>query len=213
MQAPIRPKAIIFDYGHVLCLPQPPEDLKAMAAIFQVPPEVFDPVYWRYRVPYDQAKLDACSYWNSVAADLDRKIKDSDILRLTQTDVSSWSHIDACMMAWACKVREAGMRTAILSNMPFDLRDWIERQAPWFKDFDFATFSCDIRATKPAPEIYQHCLAGVGVSAEEALFFDDRPENVAGATKLGINAVLFTNAQDTIASLEGTYVLPAPLPC
>jgi putative hydrolase of the HAD superfamily len=210
---PIQPKAIIFDYGNVLCVPQPRQDVEAMAGVFQVTPAQFEKVYWPYRLPYDEGRLDAISYWRTVAHDLGRPLAESDIPRLTQLDVRSWTHLDACMMEWARRVRAGGVSIAILSNMPLDLRNWIVQESDWFAGFDFATFSCDLGVGKPDAAIYQHCLSGLGVAPFEALFLDDRQQNVDGARRLGIHAVHFTTPLDTVASLDGMYRLPAPFPC
>jgi putative hydrolase of the HAD superfamily len=139
---PIQPKAIIFDYGNVLCFPQPREDVEAMAAVFRVPPQRFEEIYWPYRLPYDKAALDAVSYWRTVARDLECPLTEMDMQRLIQLDIRSWAHLDARMMDWARRLRAGGIRTAILSNMPLELRDWIVQQSGWLADFDFATFSC-----------------------------------------------------------------------
>jgi HAD superfamily hydrolase (TIGR01509 family) len=63
----------------------------------------------------------------------------------------------------------------------------------WLDNFHFQTFSADVRMVKPDPAIYQHTLDGLGVSAAEALFIDDREPNIAAARKLGINAIRFAS--------------------
>jgi putative hydrolase of the HAD superfamily len=95
--------------------------------------------------------------------------------------------------------------------MGLDLRNWIVHESGWLTDFDFATFSCDLGVAKPDAVIYQHCLSGV--AASETLFFDDRQPNVDGARRLGIYAVHFTTPQETLASLDGLYRLPATVLC
>ena len=210
---PVQPKAIIFDYGNVLCAPQLRQDVEAMAAVFQVSPAQFEKVYWPYRLPYDEGRLDAVSYWRTVAHDLGRPLAESDIQRLIQLDVSSWTHLDARMMEWARRARASGIRTAILSNMHLELRNWIVHESGWFADFDFATFSCDLGIAKPDAAIYQHCLSGLGVAASETLFFDDRQPNVDGARLLGIHAVHFTTLQETLEALDGLYRLPVLPSC
>jgi len=207
----IQPRAIVCDYGNVLCVPQPRQDVEAMAAVFRVPPARFEEVYWPHRLAYDLARLDANSYWRTVALDLGRPLDEIDIPRLIRVDVRSWANLDACMMEWARKVRAGGVRIAILSNMPLDLRNWIVRESGWLADFDFATFSCDLGVAKPDAAIYRHCLSGLGVAPSETLFFDDRQANVDGARRLGIHAVHFTTARDTLASLDGAYRLPVSL--
>ena len=52
---------------------------------------------------------------------------------------------------------------------------------------------------KPDIRIYQHLLEKYQLQAEECLFIDDRPENVEGAKKAGMQAVVFENNYDKIA--------------
>jgi putative hydrolase of the HAD superfamily len=62
---------------------------------------------------------------------------------------------------------------------------------------------------KPAAAIYHHCLTGVGSSAQDALFLDDRPENIEAARALGIHAVQFQSAAQVADELESRYALPS----
>lgn len=54
-----------------------------------------------------------------------------------------------------------------------------------------AVISSDVRARKPAREIYECLLAASGFRPEELLFVDDRAKNVDAAVALGIAAVQF----------------------
>ena len=44
---------------------------------------------------------------------------------------------------------------------------------------------------KPDPRIFQLALQRFGIKAEETVFIDDNPNNVAGANALGIKGILF----------------------
>ena len=48
-----------------------------------------------------------------------------------------------------------------------------------------------IGMVKPHREIYEHLLTVCGIRAEETLFIDDNPENIAAAEALGIRGYLF----------------------
>jgi putative hydrolase of the HAD superfamily len=208
-----QPTAVIFDYGNVLCAPQPPSDLQEMARIFDMPEDVYLPIYWRYRLPYDEARMDANSYWNQVASDCERTVTEEQIGELSGIDVRSWSHPNPVMVEWARELRQAGVRTAVLSNMPMDLRVYLTDVVRWLPEFDHMTFSCDVRLVKPKTEIYEHCLNGLGVRASEALFLDDRPENIAEARRLGIHTIEFTTPEAAIAAMDGQFTLPVPIAC
>ena len=203
----IYPKAVIFDYGHVLCDPQPKADVEAMASLLQMDFRSFHDSSWRYRVAYDEAALDPASYWNAVAQ---RALPTEDVARLIDIDSSSWTHPNPVMPGWARQLRQAGLKTAILSNMPVSIRDAVER-CEWLPEFDNRTYSCDLRITKPAPEIYQHCLAKLGIAPSETLFLDDRPENIRAAEALGMHGIVFTTPHEAAVEIEHRFGIPVPL--
>jgi len=203
----IHPKAVIFDYGLVLCNPQPRAEVEAMASLLQMDFHSFHDASWRYRVAYDQADLDPASYWNAVAQ---RELVPENIEQLIDMDSRSWTHANPVMPGWAKKLRQAGLRTALLSNMPVPIRDAVER-CDWLPGFDCRTYSCDVRITKPSPEIYEHCLAKLGVAPSEVLFLDDRPENIRAAEALGMHGLLFTTPQEAAAEIDRRFGMPVPL--
>jgi putative hydrolase of the HAD superfamily len=201
---PSRIKAIIFDYGNVLCEPQPPEDIAAMAAELAQPIDQFGPIYWRDRASYDRAEMNTAEYWARVAG---RQLVSDEIAKLNDLDNKSWTHPRAATIPWVAAMHGLGLRTALLSNLPASLRDVLEKDAPWLPAFDVKTYSCTVRVTKPDRKIYRHCLSGLGVKASEAVFLDDRPENVDAAKKLGIHAILFQTAEGAAADLAASYGL------
>jgi putative hydrolase of the HAD superfamily len=200
----IRPKAIIFDYGNVLCRPQVPADVAAMAAVLRLPRDRFEEIYWRHRLAYDEGKLDPFEYWKYFGS-----VTPAQIEQLNRLDGVSWTHADQAMTGWAGQLREAGFRIALLSNMPFTVRDAV-LACDWLPEFDQRTFSCELRISKPSPEIYEHCLRGLGVAAQDALFLDDRPSNVQGAEAVGMHSILFTSASNLAHLLAGRFALPVP---
>ena len=178
-----------------------------MATILGMPVADFQKSYWQDRLAYDQAAVDPAAYWNTVAG---RQLSAADIDKLQGIDSASWSHPDPVMAAWAQRVRAAGFRTALLSNMPAPVRDYITK-CPWLPEFDHTTFSCDLRSTKPSPEIYEHSLAGLGVGASDALLLDDRVENIRAAEALGIHSILFTTPEALPHELERRFAIHVPL--
>jgi putative hydrolase of the HAD superfamily len=103
------------------------------------------------------------------------------------------------MVAWLHALAAAGVPTAILSNMA---RDTWELLGPQFDGVGCLTLSFEIGAAKPEPAIYLRCLESLGVEPGEALFVDDRRENVEAARVLGIDAVLFEGEDPLAAELE-----------
>lgn len=62
--------------------------------------------------------------------------------------------------------------------------------------------SSEIGMRKPDKEAFEHILNDIGVQAEELLFFDDSPENIEGAKRLGIQTVLVTGSDSVVAALK-----------
>jgi len=206
----ISPSAVIFDYGNVLSQSQPIADVQAMATILGLPLPQFSELYWRFRIEYDAASLDPTTYWSAVAQTASGTITPGQIAELIDVDSRSWSHPAPVMSQWARDLRAAGLRTALLSNMPAPVRDSVLR-CSWLPEFDSRTFSCDVGICKPAPEIYRDCLNKLGVKPSDALFLDDREPNVGAAETLGLHAILFTDASSAAQEIERRFLLPVTI--
>lgn len=91
------------------------------------------------------------------------------------------------------QMKEAGMRLVILSNTNQDhFAKWGREHAPFVDLFDRVYLSHQLGMRKPDAKIFEHVLAQEGVAASEAVFFDDRLENVMSAGELGIESVHFS---------------------
>jgi len=205
----ISPRAVIFDYGNVLSQSQPEADVRALASILDLPVPQFTEIYWRFRIPFDAGSLEPAAYWNAVARTASRVLTPAQIDALNEIDSRSWSHPAPAMPQWARDLRAAGIPTALLSNMPVTVRDYV-LGCDWLPDFDARVFSCDFGQCKPAPEIYQHCLRQLGISPQDALFLDDRKANIRAAEAQGWSAVLFTDAASASLEIARRFALPSP---
>lgn len=73
--------------------------------------------------------------------------------------------------------------------------------------FDVSLSSCYLGLRKPDAAIYKRALDILGRPAERVLFIDDRPENVAGATGVGMQGIVFKGAEGLRSELVGLGVL------
>lgn len=62
--------------------------------------------------------------------------------------------------------------------------------------------SSDYGARKPDPEVFTAVLDRYGVTATNAFFADDLPENIAGARSIGITSHLFTEPVGLLDAIE-----------
>ncbi len=72
--------------------------------------------------------------------------------------------------------------------------------------FDSITFSCDIGVFKPDKRMYTHALNALGVPAEQTIFVDDLPHNIAAAYEMGIQPVLIDRKGIKEPSPDYVYV-------
>lgn len=207
-------RAVIFDFGNVLCFPPSDEQLASAAAFCGVRPADFVDAFWHKRRDYDRG-IEPATYWREFAAMIGREfddamVQDRFVQEMIRREIDFWSRYDERVLTWAGDLRRAGLRTGILSNLPAPLGDAL-RAAPGFLDhFDHITFSYELGVIKPEPEIYHHALEGLGVAPTEALFLDDRPENVAGARAVDLHAEVFTTWEEFLEQQHHRYPLPRP---
>jgi len=195
-------RAVIFDYGLVLSGPPEPAARARLLEISGLSPEVFDTHYWRYRLDYDRGTLNGHTYWPTIARDAGVSFSAVEIEALIEQDVLLWATVDPIMLEWVNRVRASGMKTAILSNMGEDLLAYMRENFGWLDRFHHLTWSCELNLIKPMAAIYEHTLEQLNVQPNEALFLDDRIENVEGARAVGIHSLLFRSAQSLHADLE-----------
>ncbi len=201
-------QAVIFDYGNVISYPQASSDLTAMAERCGMPIGRFHDFYWKFRPAYDRCELKGASFWTSVIAEEGKRPTPDEISELVSLDIQSWLHINQATMMWAVQLRRAGIRLALLSNMPFEIARYIESNCPWVSYFDPLIFSCDLGAVKPELAIYKSCLARLNVLPDKVLFLDDRAENVAAAAQLGIPGLVFDDIEKVSREAQKLFNLP-----
>jgi putative hydrolase of the HAD superfamily len=195
-------RAVIFDYGLVLSGPAVPAARARLLEITGLTPETFDTHYWKYRLDYDRGTLNGRTYWQTIARDAGLPLTSEQIDALIEQDILLWASINPVMLDWVGRVQAAGFKTAILSNMGEDLLAHMRRNFQWLDSFHHLTWSCELDTVKPEPEIYRHTLEKLGVKADEALFLDDKIENVEGARGVGICALLFRDPRTLEADLR-----------
>ena len=100
------------------------------------------------------------------------------------------------------QLKMKGYRIYILSNYSEYLFKYHTDGLPFHKYLDGGVVSYEVHLIKPEPEIYRHLLEKYDIDPGESVFFDDRPENIAGAKKAGIEGVLVTSEKDLLSELE-----------
>ena len=202
-------RAVIFDFGNVVCLSPTEEQWTEAAQFCDVDVAEFKRVFWLTRDDYDRGE-DPASYWLNFARISGQAFDDATITGLVHREIVFWSNFDTRVLAWTDELRAAGIRTGLLSNLPLPLAEAL-RAAPGFLDhFDQVTFSCEFGFIKPHPEIYRKAIEELQIAPAEGLFIDDRPQNIEGALAVGLRVELFTTWEEFCKRDRRRYGLPQP---
>ena len=86
-------------------------------------------------------------------------------------------------------------KIGLLSNTSEWDFDYMIKAAPMIKTFDTITTSCEAKSMKPNKGIFLDALNKLNLKPEECVYADDVLEYVEAAKKLGIKAVQFTDAE------------------
>jgi putative hydrolase of the HAD superfamily len=112
-----------------------------------------------------------------------------EIALIAELDARMWTVADPVLVAWQAQLYEAGVKTAILSNMGDMVRESVERSFSWVQNFDVRLWSYELRLLKPDPGIYRIALDRLGTNAEETLFLDDIEKNIEAARGIGVQSI------------------------
>jgi 2-haloacid dehalogenase len=99
------------------------------------------------------------------------------------------------------ELRERGVPLYALSNWSAETFPRALARFPFLHWFRGTVISGALRIAKPDAAIYRHLLDTYQLRAEDAVFIDDAPRNVAAAEALGMHAVRFTDPPTLRAAL------------
>lgn len=100
------------------------------------------------------------------------------------------------------ELKKQGWSLHMLTN--FSVEKWcLIRPKHAFLDlFETITVSGEHKLIKPDPEIFKLALRNIGQRAENCLFIDDSPANIAAARKLGFHTIQFQSAKQLKRELK-----------
>jgi putative hydrolase of the HAD superfamily len=188
-------RAVVFDYGKVICFPPPEENRKALSALTGIPGERLAALDQQYRSEYDRGAYDGKEYYRFLLSRAEIYPEDSALEKIAETDSEGWKHLDPGTTALMRDVKKLGLALGILSNMPSDFLAWGREHIPVFGEADAAVFSCEAGSVKPERRIYEALRDRLGCGFGEIVFFDDIPANLETAAGLGIRSFLWRGSE------------------
>ncbi|MDR2552616.1 MAG: HAD family phosphatase [Treponema sp.] len=195
-------KAVAFDYGGVISMPQDGEAMRDMAAIAGIDAALMYRIYWNSRPLYDQDLVSGEEYFKNMLADVGVFPDPGAVQRLIDRDLASWSRVNPLTEQLMRDLKAAGFKLGILSNMIRPFVDHIRESLPVLGLPDEAVYSCDVDAVKPEEKIYRILLSRLDCGPEEVVFFDDAEANVEAARDLGMAAFFWESPGAARKELE-----------
>ena len=186
-------KNYIFDFGNVLSRFYPDEltasctdnsdDTQLISCI------VFDRLYWDR---LDSGDISDLEVKEGIRSRLPEELHDI-ACRVYDNWVSNMTPVEG-MQELINDIRKTDKKLYLLSNISKGFaRTYAD--VPWLEEllgkFDGLVLSGTLGMVKPDREIFEHLLNKYGLNADECLFIDDSPKNIAGAENAGIKGYLF----------------------
>jgi epoxide hydrolase-like predicted phosphatase len=111
-------------------------------------------------------------------------------------------HPDQAMVDAVRAARQAGVRTALISNS-WGRGRYDRSQFPQL--FDGTVISGEVGVRKPDPRIYEMGAEAIALRPQECVFVDDLPGNLKPARELGMATIHHVCAERTVPELERAF--------
>jgi putative hydrolase of the HAD superfamily len=193
-------KAVVFDYGGVICFMPSPEMRSELVRLSGLSAEVLWELDRKYRGEWDRGPYDGIEHYRFILAKAGVSLDDDSLARLARADIESWKHINPDTVQLMRDIKASGLRVGILSNIP---HDFPRGSVPVFAEADIAVYSCELNIIKPEAGIYEKLREKADCLYEEIVFFDDKVDNVNKAKELGIQAFLWEGAEQARKQVSG----------
>jgi len=195
-----RYRALLLDFGGVI-LKSFFETRQALEALLKLPAGTLvwagpfapasDPL-WRQMLDDGISERD---YWNQRAGEVGRLVGEDWTIQdfcTKHNELPLTVSLRPEMLQLMRDAKRAGLKIGILTNELelFHGKNWPARM-PFADDLDAVVDATHTKILKPDPRAYEIALRSLDLAADEVLFIDDQPRNVAGGTAAGIRSIHF----------------------
>ena len=192
-------RAFFFDIGGVLLRTVDPEPRREWERRLGLAPGQLA------RVVFDNPVALQATVGEATDADVWREVDRSLGLSAPQlaelrADFFAGDRWDEDLLAFIRTLRP-GFRTGVISNWWLGLQQVTEN---WINSgtFDVMVYSGAEKCRKPDEKIFRLALKRLNLAPEEAMFFDDFQENVDGAGRIGMQAMLFEGPRPVMETIR-----------
>lgn len=193
-------KAAIFDVGGVLSNEGLQAMLDDMKESLDIDDEILKGIFSTHIPLIGSGKIDEAEFWGQVSKVYDTRnveVAENLLGRAYAESLRPQQEVLELVQA----LGDAGITMAILSNT-IEQHAQPLRNAGVYDGFNHIFLSHEIGYRKPDPDAYEHVLQALDISAPEAIFVDDREENVEAANALGMHGLVFTTPQKLVTDVQ-----------
>jgi len=139
-------------------------------------------------------------YWISYAKAKGKRLPDHWMKQLNDVRLNALYEIPG-MVDLVKNLKKQGYQTALLSNVRKSQAQ-IKRKLGFYELFHPTILSYEVGLRKPDPKAYHLLLAKLNLPPQAVIFVDNKPDNVAAAKLIGMDAILFVNSSQLIQALK-----------
>ena len=200
-------KVLFVDIGGVCCDNPWTVLSEKLDARFGISSSSTLPVFVRESVDLDIGRTDFRQFYERTIIEMGIPLALEEFIGMHDDSLSLKK--DVCALLYEVRKRNR-IRLVALSNMPEHTWSVLERRYSMADMFDDSVLSYSYSVIKPDPAIFDIALRKEDIGAEEALFVDDRKENVEAAGRIGIQSILFTSPGQLRKDLSMNGLVPFP---
>jgi putative hydrolase of the HAD superfamily len=184
-------KAVIFDWGGVL-IENPTEGiLQYSREVLGIGAGCMLAAYRKLMPYFQEGKISEEEFWKGVRRRTGAKREMPESLWLAAFKHSYVEKKD--VFAVAAELYEIGYRTGILSNTEKPARPLMARES--YRIFDPIVLSWEAGSAKPQNRIFEVLIETLALDPSEIVLVDDVAANITSAKDLGMQGLLFTDAE------------------
>lgn len=192
-------KAVLFDFGNVVCQFDNARFLEGLASLCGRPTEDLKVALYQQSTltqDYEAGRIDSMAFREGVSALCGMDLPEADFIRV-YTDI--FTPIESTFEL--IRKLKPRYQLGLLSNTsPWHLEHAIQT-TDVFPLFDSVTLSFKVGANKPDPRLFEDALSKLGLMAEECVYIDDRQAFAQAATAHLMHGITYTTPAALMADL------------
>jgi FMN phosphatase YigB (HAD superfamily) len=193
-------KTLIFDFGQVVGHFDHRLTTKRLAAFTELPADELHAQLFGSSLEddYESGRLSTPGFLR-ILRETCRLTCPDEVLAAAWADIF-WPNPDVCSLIPRVKAHHSLLLASNTNQL--HAQQFCTQFADTLRHFDAIVLSHKIGVRKPRAAFFEHCQELGQCAAEECLFIDDLPANVAGAEAYGFHAICYSGIDDLLVSLD-----------